>query len=139
MKKRVFRSRIVYWISIVYFLIVSIALVITLIDITIFFNNKLTYFLILIAAIFSIIILVQLIEKFKKSSLLISIYLSLTIVGSLLINLNNYLEKRLSINEIKFLFFHIVFLILINYYKVNQIEFENSKEIDQIGNNNLEP
>lgn len=139
MKKRVFRSRIVYWISIVYFLIVSIALVITLIDITIFFNNKLTYFFILIAAIFSIIILVQLIEKFKKSSLLISIYLSLTIVGNLLINLNNYLEKRLSINEIKFLFFHIVFLILINYYKVNQIEFENSKEIDQIGNNNLEP
>ena len=138
MKKRVFRNKIVYWISIVYFLLVSFALIITLIDITIFFNNKFIYFLILIAAIFSIIILVQLIEKYKKSTLLISIYLSLIIIGSLLVNLNNYIEKRYSINEIKFLLFHIVFLILINYYKVNQIELEKAEEIDQIGNENFE-
>ena len=138
MKKRVFRNKIVYWISIVYFLLVSFALIITLIDITIFFNNKFIYFLILIAAIFSIIILVQLIEKYKKSTLLISIYLSLIIIGSLLVNLNNYIEKRYSINEIKFLLFHIVFLILINYYKVNQIELEKAEEIDQIGKENFE-
>ena len=138
MKKRVFRNKIVYWISIVYFLLVSFVLIITLIDITIFFNNKFIYFLILIAAIFSIIILVQLIEKYKKSTLLISIYLSLIIIGSLLVNLNNYIEKRYSINEIKFLLFHIVFLILINYYKVNQIELEKAEEIDQIGKENFE-
>lgn len=133
MKKRVFRNKIVYWISIIYFLTISIALIINLIDITNFFNNKISYFFNLLVTIFTITIFVNLIEKFSKTTLLISIFLSVII----LYNLFSVFDE-ISLTEIKSIIFHIIFLILVNFFKVNQKDILKSEEIDQIGNENFE-
>ncbi len=133
MKKRVFRNKIVYWISIIYFLTISIALIINLIDITNFFNNKISYFFNLLVTIFTITIFVNLIEKFSKTTLLISIFLSVII----LYNLFSVFDE-ISLTEIKSIIFHIIFLILVNFFKVNQKDILKSEEIDQIGNENIE-
>lgn len=139
MKKRVFRNKIVYWISIIYFFLVSFDLIISLINIKLFFENKLSYFLILIAAIFTITILVNLIEKFKNTTLLITIYFSIIIIFNVFFVLKFYLGGNSYLIELRDMFLNIIFLIVFNYFKINKKYFENFEEIDQIGNKNLEP
>ena len=131
MKRRVFRSKIVYWISIIYFCIVTfISFTTIIIGFSVNFN-LFTFILGLISSIFSLVICVSLFEKEKYSVRLINIYISISIVVGLAQILNDHFKYHIYYeNQVYYFAFLVLSLICINVFKINQNQIE---EIDEIG------
>jgi len=131
MEKRVFRSKIVYWVSIIYFSLI------TLISFTAsfsFFNtsfNLFRFILLISFSIFSLIVCISLFEKAKHTVILINIYTSILIILIIFQLLKNHFEYHIYYNsQVYFLIFLVIFLMSINIFKYNSKKY---KEIDEIG------
>ena len=131
MKRRVFRSKIVYWISIIYFCIVTfISFTTIIIGFSVNFN-LFTFILGLISSIFSLVICVSLFEKEKYSVRIINIYISISIVVGLAQILNDHFKYHIYYeNQVYYFAFLVLSLICINVFMINQNQIE---EIEEIG------
>lgn len=134
MEKRVFRSKIVYWITILFFCIVTL---ISFTSVIAGFScnfDLFTFILGLISSIFSLVICISLFEKEKYSVRLINIYFSISIITLLVGILNDHFKYHIYYeNQIYYLVSLVLFLICINLFKINQSKID---EINEIGSNN---
>lgn len=144
MNRRVFRSKIVYWISIIYFLTILYAVFKYLIQ---FYSTiekeHVRYYINAFNFILVVIILFFLINKNSKSVISINIIIGFILLLAIFRIFNSFFylgffHEKLN-SELFLVFLNIGYLFLVNYFKINKKVIVNSEEIDQIGNKNLEP
>lgn len=134
MKKIIFKSRIVYWLSIVFFSLSSLVLI-TNLAIQIGENFSLFSFLYLgFLAILSIIVCIKLFEKEKNVIAYINVLLPLLIIliifNSFKIYSTHYIYEP---EDIIFAILMIIFFFIINKNKLVSSEIAKEDEIEEIG------
>ena len=135
MEKRIFRNKIVYWISILFFLFGGTFFVsVNTQPFSINMSIKQNIFIVLMF-IFSIIILVSLFNKENYATKLINIYIYIVLLINLksfiIVILNNRFIYNNYIYKIDITIFLIIFLFLVNYFKVKDKDNKNLVEIDK--------
>jgi TRAP-type uncharacterized transport system fused permease subunit len=143
MKKRVFRNKIVYWISIIYFITILFSIFKYL---THFFSiidkEHIRYYINVFNFIIIIVILIFLIDKNSKSVFLINFLIGFIVFLAVFRIFNAYFYlgffQKQTKGELFSIFLNLLYLFLVNFFKVNQKDILKSEEIDQIGNENIE-
>lgn len=133
----IFKNKFIYWISILFFLLGGTFFV--PINTQLFAYNYgigHTIFVVLMS-IFSIAIFISIIDKKRYAIKLINIYVITTLIinlkSFLFVFLNNHFVYNNYIYKIDISIFLLIFLFLVNVYKV---DFEEVGEMDEIGKNN---
>lgn len=138
MEKRVFRSKIVYWISILFLLLILGSLLWYLFQ---FYNIKteiIRYCINIFNSILAIFSLFFLIKKKLKSILFINLLISIVLFLALIRVFKDYhylgFPNKYLNSELTMFLINIIFLFLINYFKVKPKDIKSIEEIDEIGN-----
>lgn len=133
-KKIIFRSRIVYLISIVFFSLSSLVLI-TKLAVQIGENFYVFSFLYLsILAVLSIIVCIKLFEKEKNAVTYINVLLPLLIISVLFNSFKIYSTHYIyEPEDIIFSILIIIFLVIINKNKLIPSEIAKEDEIEEIG------
>ena len=143
MKKRVFRNKTVYWISIVYLLTILYAIFRYFTHFYSYIEKEhLRFYINVLNFIFAVVILIFLIDKKSKTVLLINLFIGFILILSVFRIVNSFFQLGFFNKGIKgelfLIFLNLVYLFLINYFKIDTEVIKNSEEIDQIGNENFE-
>ena len=143
MKKRVFRNKTVYWISIVYLLTILYAIFRYFTHFYSYIEKEhLRFYINVLNFIFAVLILIFLIDKKSKTVLLINLFIGFILILSVFRIVNSFFQLGFFNKGIKgelfLIFLNLVYLFLINYFKIDTEVIKNSEEIDQIGNENFE-
>ena len=143
MKRRVFRSKIVYWISIVYLLTILYAIFRYFTHFYSYIEKEhLRFYINVLNFIFAVVILIFLIDKKSKTVLLINLFIGFILILSVFRIVNSFFQLGFFNKGIKgelfLIFLNLVYLFLINYFKIDTEVIKNSEEIDQIGKKNFE-
>ena len=143
MKKRVFRNKTVYWISIVYLLTILYAIFRYFTHFYSYIEKEhLRFYINVLNFIFAVVILIFLIDKKSKTVLLINLFIGFILILSVFRIVNSFFQLGFFNKGIKgelfLIFLNLVYLFLINYFKIDTELIKNSEEIDQIGNENFE-
>ena len=143
MKRRVFRSKIVYWISIVYLLTILYAIFRYFTHFYSYIEKEhLRFYINVLNFIFAVVILIFLIDKKSKTVLLINLFIGFILILSVFRIVNSFFQLGFFNKGIKgelfLIFLNLVYLFLINYFKIDTELIKNSEEIDQIGKKNFE-
>ena len=143
MKKRVFRNKIVYWISIVYLLTILYAIFRYFTHFYSYIEKEhLRFYINVLNFIFAVVILIFLIDKKSKTVLLINLFIGFILILSVFRIVNSFFQLGFFNKGIKgelfLIFLNLVYLFLINYFKIDTEVIKNSEEIDQIGKKNFE-
>lgn len=130
--KRVFRSKIVYWFSIIYFSLNTLILFTSSFGLRIDSFDIFRFIILLSLSIFSLIICVSLFEKLKNTITLINVYILIYIFFILFLLLKNHLEYHIYYkNQIYYLVFLVLYMIILNFFKYDSKKYD---EINNIGN-----
>lgn len=134
MKKIIFKSRIVYWLSVIFFSLSSLVLI-TKLAIQIGENFNVFSFLYLsILAVLSIIVCVKLFEKEKNAVAYINVLQPLLIISVLFNSFKIYSTHYIYEPEDIILgILMIIFLVIINKNKLVSREIAKEEEIEEIG------
>ncbi|MBW8523418.1 hypothetical protein K0U91_11615 [Chryseobacterium chendengshani] len=134
MKKIIFKNRIVYLLSVVFFSLSSLVLI-TNLAIQIGENFSLFSFLYLsVLAILSIIVCIKLFEKEKNAITYINVLLPILIISVIFNSLKIYSTHYIyEPEDIIFAILMIIFLVIINKNKLVSSEIAKEDEIDEIG------
>lgn len=132
MKKRVFRSKILYWVSVLFFSISALSLLTSLVGLFNFQVRISGVIYLIIIGVLSIIICIKLFEKEKNAVLFINIFMTLILIPILYHNILSFLNERFPDKFFTYLILITIYLILINRNKVRAFDIE---EIENIGNN----
>ncbi|MCE3075949.1 hypothetical protein [Chryseobacterium gwangjuense] len=134
MKKIIFKSRIVYWLSVVFFSLSSLVLI-TKLAIQIGENFNVFSFLYLsILAVLSIIVCVKLFEKEKNAVAYINVLQPLLIISVLFNSFKIYSTHYIyEPEDIIFGILMIIFLVIINKNRLVSREIAKEEEIEEIG------
>ena len=143
MKKRVFRNKIVYWISIIYFLTILYSIFKYLTQFFLIIDKEhIRYYINDFNFIIIIVILIFLIDKNSKSVFLINFLIGFIVLLAVFKIFNAYFYfgffQEQTKGELFLIFLNLLYLFLVNFFKVNQKDILKSEEIDQIGNENIE-
>ena len=143
MKKRVFRNKTVYWISIVYLLTILYAIFRYFTHFYSYIEKEhLRFYINVLNFIFAVVILIFLIDKKSKTVLLINLFIGFILILSVFRIVNSFFQLGFFNKGIKgelfLIFLNLVYLFLINYFKIDLEVIKNSEEIDQIGKKNFE-
>lgn len=143
MKKRVFRNKIVYWISIIYFLTILYSIFKYLTQFFLIIDKEhIRYYINVFNFIIIIVILIFLIDKNSKSVFLINFLIGFIVLLAVFKIFNAYFYfgffQEQTKGELFLIFLNLLYLFLVNFFKVNQKDILKSEEIDQIGNENIE-
>ena len=143
MKKRVFRNKTVYWISIVYLLTILYAIFRYFTHFYSYIEKEhLRFYINVLNFIFAVVILIFLIDKKSKTVLLINLFIGFILILSVFRIVNSFFQLGFFNKGIKgelfLIFLNLVYLFLINYFKIDPEVIKNSEEIDQIGKKNFE-
>ena len=143
MKKRVFRNKTVYWISIVYLLTILYAIFRYFTHFYSYIEKEhLRFYINVLNFIFAVVILIFLIDKKSKTVLLINLFIGFILILSVFRIVNSFFQLGFFNKGIKgelfLIFLNLVYLFLINYFKIDTEVIKNSEEIDQIGKKNFE-
>ena len=143
MKKRVFRNKTVYWISIVYLLTILYAIFRYFTHFYSYIEKEhLRFYINVLNFTFAVVILIFLIDKKSKTVLLINLFIGFILILSVFRIVNSFFQLGFFNKGIKgelfLIFLNLVYLFLINYFKIDTEVIKNSEEIDQIGNENFE-
>ena len=143
MKKRVFRNKIVYWISIVYLLTILYAIFRYFTHFYSYIEKEhLRFYINVLNFIFAVLILIFLIDKKSKTVLLINLFIGFILILSVFRIVNSFFQLGFFNKGIKgelfLIFLNLVYLFLINYFKIDIEIIKNPEEIDQIGKKNFE-
>ena len=143
MKKRVFRNKTVYWISIVYLLTILYAIFRYFTHFYSYIEKEhLRFYINVLNFIFAVVILIFLIDKKSKTVLLINLFIGFILILSVFRIVNSFFQLGFFNKGIKgelfLIFLNLVYLFLINYFKIDTEVIKNSEEIDQIGKENFE-
>ena len=143
MKKRVFRNKTVYWISIVYLLTILYAIFRYFTHFYSYIEKEhLRFYINVLNFIFAVVILIFLIDKKSKTVLLINLFIGFILILSVFRIVNSFFQLGFFNKGIKgelfLIFLNLVYLFLINYFKIDTELIKNSEEIDQIGKENFE-
>ena len=121
MKKRVFRNKTVYWISIVYLLTILYAIFRYFTHFYSYIEKEhLRFYINVLNFIFAVVILILSVFRIVNSFFQLGFF-----------------NKGIK-GELFLIFLNLVYLFLINYFKIDLEVIKNSEEIDQIGNENFE-
>ena len=121
MKKRVFRNKTVYWISIVYLLTILYAIFRYFTHFYSYIEKEhLRFYINVLNFIFAVLILILSVFRIVNSFFQLGFF-----------------NKGIK-GELFLIFLNLVYLFLINYFKIDLEVIKNSEEIDQIGNENFE-
>lgn len=137
MEKRVFRSKIVYWVSILFLMLILGSLLWYLFQ---FYNIKtelIRYYINISISVLAIISLFFLIKKELKSIFFINLLISIILFLALIRVFKDYHylgfpNKYLKSELIMFLI-NLFFLFLVNYFKAKPNDIKGIEEIDEIG------
>ena len=143
MKKRVFRNKTVYWISIVYLLTILYAIFRYFTHFYSYIEKEhLRFYINVLNFIFAVVILIFLIDKKSKTVLLINLFIGFILILSVFRIVNSFFQLGFFNKGIKgelfLIFLNLVYLFLINYFKIDIELIKNPEEIDQIGKKNFE-
>ena len=143
MEKRVFRNKIVYWISIIYFLTILYSIFKYLTQFFLIIDKEhIRYYINDFNFIIIIVILIFLIDKNSKSVFLINFLIGFIVLLAVFKIFNAYFYfgffQEQTKGELFLIFLNLLYLFLVNFFKVNQKDILKSEEIDQIGNENIE-
>lgn len=143
MEKRVFRNKIVYWISIIYFLTILYSIFKYLTQFFLIIDKEhIRYYINVFNFIIIIVILIFLIDKNSKSVFLINFLIGFIVLLAVFKIFNAYFYfgffQEQTKGELFLIFLNLLYLFLVNFFKVNQKDILKSEEIDQIGNENIE-
>ena len=143
MKKRVFRNKTVYWISIVYLLTILYAIFRYFTHFYSYIEKEhLRFYINVLNFIFAVVILIFLIDKKSKTVLLINLFIGFILILSVFRIVNSFFQLGFFNKGIKgelfLIFLNLVYLFLINYFKIDIEIIKSPEEIDQIGKKNFE-
>lgn len=130
MKKKIFRSKLIYYISILIYVMTMFALLTgCILSITNFFSFA--YFYFLINMILSLVISISLLEKYNTTVRLINIHLiSNFIILTLFSLLSLFIWKiYVSSNILIFLSILFVYFAIINFFKFERVSNDEFQEI----------
>lgn len=132
MNRRIFRSRLIYWFSIVSFSLLTLILFYKTITILSNGFNFVHFFYLLLLSILSLISCIKLFEKEKNVIVFMNLSLILLIILLVYTAFSFYPTHYIYIPEnFKYAAFFIMYLILIN---INKFKHKNFDEIEEIGN-----